>query len=484
MQVDALSDKIEKAPEKIVLPEDAAWGDPAWADSLGKSYAKGFGKGKGYGGKTAQPVDKAERICNCCGLKGHYARECVHWDKPSGKGGKSKGQIYEEKRLLSKGKGKGKKGKGKGKINSWEIEEDAYWEGSAEWATEEAASGKAESSGTVDAAALDCSLGSGMDDDFWPVLCLDCEESEQCFEEMAFIDGFESDSDEEDMSTLVSFLGPARRPHKSSPKFLPEQKKDSWSESDPWSEGRAQLVAPPGIDSPSSPLDLESAKKLLPKAAFMSADEFKAMTQSPTSDFGAVLAPRVPGSWADEVVADETTAHTCTTLFTSTSTSSPISSSTSISPTYSSSPEGRSRAVELHTGPTGLSEVGKLSLMMTAGAPTINPRCQGQGPKSKPTAGDDSEEDMATMYTSVAEARHASSACLDLSSCFTSYFHQAFHVPDHCFITKYQSQSLHSKSAICYGKRLMNIIFMTLKSKRMCFMTVPRSKCKRSRLKM
>ena len=135
-----------------------------------------------------------------------------------------------------------------------------------------------------------------MDDDFWPVLCLECEGSEQCVEEMIFVDGVESESEEEDMSTLVSFLGPVKRPHKTSPKFLPEPKKDDWSESDPWSEGRAQLVAPPGIDSPSSPLDLEGAKKSLPKAAFMSADEFKAMTQSPTSDFGAVLAPRVPGS--------------------------------------------------------------------------------------------------------------------------------------------------------------------------------------------
>ena len=59
-----------------------------------------------------------------------------------------------------------------------------------------------------------------------------------------------------------------------------------------------------------------------------------------------------------------------------------------------SSLEGHRRAVELHAGPTGLSEVGKLSLMMTAGAPTISTRCQGQGPKSKPTAGDDNEEDL------------------------------------------------------------------------------------------
>ena len=45
MQVDALSDKAaEKAPEKSVSPEQAAWSDPSWADSLGKSYAKGFGK--------------------------------------------------------------------------------------------------------------------------------------------------------------------------------------------------------------------------------------------------------------------------------------------------------------------------------------------------------------------------------------------------------------------------------------------------------
>ena len=59
--------------------------------------------------------------------------------------------------------------------------------------------------------------------------------------------------------------------------------------------------------------------------------------------------------------------------------------------------------------------------MMTAGAPTINPRCEGQGPKSKPIAGDDEEEDGATMYTAVAEIRHASSACMDLSPLSTSY---------------------------------------------------------------
>ena len=53
--------------------------------------------------------------------------------------------------------------------------------------------------------------------------------------------------------------------------------------------------------------------------------------------------------------------------------------------------------------------------MMTAGAPTVDPRCQGQGPKSKPIVGDDEEEDLATMYMAVAEIRHASSACMDLS---------------------------------------------------------------------
>ena len=101
-------------------PEQAAWSDPAWVDSLGKSYAKGFGKGKGYGGKVTQPADKSERICNCCGLKSHYARECIHWERPSGKGGKTKGQVYEEKRLASKGKGKGK-GKSKGKRQDQQL---------------------------------------------------------------------------------------------------------------------------------------------------------------------------------------------------------------------------------------------------------------------------------------------------------------------------------------------------------------------------
>ena len=74
----------------------------------------------------------------------------------------------------AKGKGKGKKGKGKGKINSWETEEDAYLDESAEWATEEAAPSNADTSGMADAGALDCFFGSGMDDDYWLVLCLEC----------------------------------------------------------------------------------------------------------------------------------------------------------------------------------------------------------------------------------------------------------------------------------------------------------------------
>ena len=48
MQVDALSS--EKAPEIGAQPEQPSWTDPAYADSPGKSFAKGFGKGKGYGG--------------------------------------------------------------------------------------------------------------------------------------------------------------------------------------------------------------------------------------------------------------------------------------------------------------------------------------------------------------------------------------------------------------------------------------------------
>ena len=71
MQVDALSS--EKAPEVVTPPEQPGWTDPAYADSFGKSLAKGFGKDKGYGGNvTQQLADKADRLCSCCGLKGHH----------------------------------------------------------------------------------------------------------------------------------------------------------------------------------------------------------------------------------------------------------------------------------------------------------------------------------------------------------------------------------------------------------------------------
>ena len=58
MQVDALSS--EKMPEKVsdgtAQPEQAAWNDPTYAVSLGKSFAKGFGKGKGYGGNKVTQI--------------------------------------------------------------------------------------------------------------------------------------------------------------------------------------------------------------------------------------------------------------------------------------------------------------------------------------------------------------------------------------------------------------------------------------------
>ena len=67
--------------------------------------------------------------------------------------------------------------------------------------------------------------------------------------------------------------------------------------------------------------------------------------------------------------------------------------------------------------------------MMTAEALTINPRYQGQGPKSKPTAGGDNEDDLEPIeYMAIAEDRHSSLSCLDLPhvsrhvcSCFILY---------------------------------------------------------------
>ena len=85
------------------------------ADALGKSYAKGVGKGK-----CKDEADNSQRECNCCGEKGHYARECWNWSKPSTTvKGKSKGQVYEHKKgqawqAKSKGKGKNKGKLGKG----------------------------------------------------------------------------------------------------------------------------------------------------------------------------------------------------------------------------------------------------------------------------------------------------------------------------------------------------------------------------------
>ena len=79
----------------------------------------------------------------------------------------------------------------------------------------------------------------------------------------------------------------------------------------------------------------------------------------------------------------------------------------------------------MHTGPMGLSEVGKLSLMMTVGASTVNTRCKGHGPKSKPTAGDDNEEDVGPLEpvddVAIVGVRHPSSSCLDLFPFVTSY---------------------------------------------------------------
>ena len=159
-----------------------------WVDSFGKyGNAKGVGKAGGAGGAKGkdQPVDKAERTCNCCGIKGHYARECGQWDKPSDTPGKTKGQVYELKRAAFKGKkgggkAKGKGKKGKGKINSWETEES--WEG--EW-PEEAAGEQDKEGDAVDgeAAALDIGLsGDAFDEDEYPVLGMTAEKLKSEFE--------------------------------------------------------------------------------------------------------------------------------------------------------------------------------------------------------------------------------------------------------------------------------------------------------------
>ena len=56
--------------------------------------------------------------------------------------------------------------------------------------------------------------------------------------------------------------------------------------------------------SPTTLLDLESRRAALPASAFMSAADFEALSvqslMSPQSDFGIILAPQVPWSWADE----------------------------------------------------------------------------------------------------------------------------------------------------------------------------------------
>ena len=154
-----------------------------WVDSLG-----GYGKTKGVGkGKEQQPPDKVDRICNCCGIKGHYARECGSWDKPSDVPGKTKGQVYEAKRAAFKGgkkgggKAKGKGKKGKGKINSWETEESS-WE-DADWQDESAApTGEEANKQDGEAYALDVGLGNGFEDEEFPLLGMTVEVLENEFE--------------------------------------------------------------------------------------------------------------------------------------------------------------------------------------------------------------------------------------------------------------------------------------------------------------
>ena len=102
--------------------------------------------------------------------------------------------------------------------------------------------------GTADAGALDVSFGSGLDDEQWPVLCFMFDEDEDSVD--LDIHGLEDSSEEEDMSSLMSFFGPAKHLHKSAQQSVPEREKDIRSEGNPWSEGRAQATRPPLWEPP------------------------------------------------------------------------------------------------------------------------------------------------------------------------------------------------------------------------------------------
>ena len=76
---------------------------------------------------AAQAALKADRACNICGRKGHYAYECTHTDERDPKTGRKKGDIYKESKGRAKGKGKKSTGKGgKRSVNSCEEQEDTW----------------------------------------------------------------------------------------------------------------------------------------------------------------------------------------------------------------------------------------------------------------------------------------------------------------------------------------------------------------------
>ena len=88
---------------------------------------------------------------------------------------------------------------------------------------------------------------------------------------------------------------------------------------------------------------------------------------------------------------------------------------------YSGSESDDSNAPELISESESESYSSDNDSDVTAGAPAIHPICQGKGPKSNPTVGDDNEKDLEPMYMAIAEIRHSSSLCLNLSPFVTSY---------------------------------------------------------------
>ena len=61
---------------------------------------------------------------------------------------------------------------------------------------------------------------SGKDEERWPLLCLECEECEDNAE--LDIVGLDEIGEGKEMSSLMSFLGPSNRLHKSAQQAMPK----------------------------------------------------------------------------------------------------------------------------------------------------------------------------------------------------------------------------------------------------------------------